>query len=244
MTITFTKTKVALAIVVAALLVPATAYATHVFDDVPDDKFYAGPVEWAFDNDITTGKSPTSFAPEDNVTRGESVTFLKRYNDNIVEPADTALQADIDNLTAQTYTQAEVDALLADKADTADIPATTVASAERNASLTLTTGNQTAVNTDIATAGPATLLVSAAIEADGDGGNDDNMNCNIDVDGTDGLRQSVSLDANTLDNAAVVTLSQAFPVAAGTHTVIVECNEGLGSGTFVESASLVVLAVD
>ncbi len=90
MTITLTKTKLAMAIVVAALLVPATAFANHVFDDVPDDKFYADPVEWAFDNNITTGKSPTSFAPEDNVTRGESVTFLKRYNDNIVEPADEA----------------------------------------------------------------------------------------------------------------------------------------------------------
>jgi S-layer family protein len=91
MTITLTRTKLALAILTVALLVPTTALATHVFDDVPDDKFYAGPVDWAATNNITTGKSPTSFAPDDNVTRGEAVTFLKRYDDNIVQPAFDAL---------------------------------------------------------------------------------------------------------------------------------------------------------
>ncbi len=93
MRITLTKSKLAIAVLAVAMLVPATAWANHVFTDVPDDKFYAAPVEWAFDNGITTGKTPTLFAPDDNVTRGESVTFLKRYNDNIVEPADAALQA-------------------------------------------------------------------------------------------------------------------------------------------------------
>jgi hypothetical protein len=93
MTITLTRTKLAIAVLAVVLLVPATAYATHVFDDVPDTAFYAGPVEWAFDNEITTGKSPTEFAPLDGVTRGESVTFLQRYNDNIVEPATIDLFA-------------------------------------------------------------------------------------------------------------------------------------------------------
>ena len=81
MTITITKWRLAFAIVTVALLAPATALATHIFDDVEDGKFYADPVEWAFTNGITTGKSPTIFAPDDGVTRGESVTFLKRYDD-------------------------------------------------------------------------------------------------------------------------------------------------------------------
>jgi hypothetical protein len=96
MTITLTKSRLGIAVLAVVMLVPATAWANHVFTDVPDDKFYAAPVEWAFDNGITTGKTPTSFAPDDNVTRGESVTFLKRYNDNIVEPADATLQAGVD----------------------------------------------------------------------------------------------------------------------------------------------------
>ncbi|RMH78398.1 MAG: hypothetical protein D6683_07640, partial [Actinomyces sp.] len=59
---------------------------------------------------ITTGSPAGSrtFKPEDPVTRGESVTFLKRYDDNIVQPglADKADAAD-------TYTKAEVDAAIA-----------------------------------------------------------------------------------------------------------------------------------
>lgn len=97
MTFTISKTKLAIATMAVIMLIPATAMATHVFDDVPDSRFYAEPVEWAFDNEITTGKTATTFAPDDNVTRGESVTFLKRYNDNIVEPAIAVLQDDIDS---------------------------------------------------------------------------------------------------------------------------------------------------
>lgn len=91
MTITISKFKLALAVFAVALIAPATALASHVFDDVPDGAFYADPVEWAYDNGITTGKSPTQFAPLDAVTRGESVTFLKRYDANIVQPALEAL---------------------------------------------------------------------------------------------------------------------------------------------------------
>ena len=96
MTIRLTKTQLAVvAIVVVALFLPATAVATHVFSDVPDDRFYADPVEWAAANLITTGTGPTTFEPDRNVTRGESVTFLKRYDDNIVQPALTAIRTDL-----------------------------------------------------------------------------------------------------------------------------------------------------
>lgn len=100
MTITITKARLALSILAIALLVPATAYATHVFDDVPDGAFYADPVEWAADNSITTGKTPDTFAPLDNVTRGESVTFLQRYHDNVAQPGIDAAQATADANTA------------------------------------------------------------------------------------------------------------------------------------------------
>lgn len=98
MTFTISKSRLAFAIVAVALLMPSTAMAFHVFDDVPDDKFYADPVEWAFDNGITTGKTSSTFAPDDAVTRGESVTFLKRYNDNVVAPTTMNLFASDTNL--------------------------------------------------------------------------------------------------------------------------------------------------
>lgn len=94
MTITIKKLHLAIAVAIVALVAPATALATHVFDDVDDDRFYADPVEWAASNGITTGTSPTTFEPDRGVTRGESVTFLKRYDDNIVQPALTKLTDD------------------------------------------------------------------------------------------------------------------------------------------------------
>lgn len=96
MTITLTKTRLALAILVAALLAPASAYAAQVFDDVADGRFFSDAVAWAYDNDITTGRSATTFAPDDSVTRGESVTFLQRYHENVAQPGRDELQAQID----------------------------------------------------------------------------------------------------------------------------------------------------
>ena len=83
------RTVPAAAIVVLALTGAAVAGATVAgFTDVDADRFYAGPVQWAKDNHITTGRTPTSFAPDAPVTRGEVVTFLKRFYDRfIVGPA-------------------------------------------------------------------------------------------------------------------------------------------------------------
>jgi hypothetical protein len=112
MTITITKTRLALAIVAFALLIPATAYATHTFSDVPDGEFYTDAVEWAFDNGITTGTTATTFEPDAGVTRGQNVTFAKRYDDNIVQPALTQINSDVDAAEATlVVVQAAVAAL-------------------------------------------------------------------------------------------------------------------------------------
>ena len=55
-----------------------SADAASNFTDVPANAYYAKAVAWAFANDITAGKSPTAFAPDDPCTRGQIVTFL--YN--------------------------------------------------------------------------------------------------------------------------------------------------------------------
>lgn len=91
------KLQLALAIVAVGVLLPATALANHVFSDVPDGRFYTNAVEWAFDNGITTGKTPTTFEPDSPVTRGENVTFAKRYDDNVVQPALDALGNDVNS---------------------------------------------------------------------------------------------------------------------------------------------------
>ena len=105
MTITIRRLHLAIAIVAVAMLVPATALATHVFSDVDDGRFFADPVEWASDNRITTGTNATTFEPDRGVTRGESFTFLKRYDDNITQPA-------LDNLSGDVATNAATAAAL------------------------------------------------------------------------------------------------------------------------------------
>jgi hypothetical protein len=50
------------------------------FDDVPADNYFTKAVAWAYEAGITTGKSPTVFAPYDAVTRVEFAAFLSRYD--------------------------------------------------------------------------------------------------------------------------------------------------------------------
>lgn len=97
MTIIISKTKLALG-VLAMVLIGATVVAAgdndNPFTDVPDvgsdgEKFYSAPVEWLWDNGLTTGSPAGSetFKPLDTLTRGEYATFNYRYDDNIVQPA-------------------------------------------------------------------------------------------------------------------------------------------------------------
>lgn len=48
------------------------------FDDVPDGQYYTDPVRWMVEEAITTGTTPTTFAPHETLTRAQFVTFLWR----------------------------------------------------------------------------------------------------------------------------------------------------------------------
>ena len=53
--------------------------AGEVFTDMPEEGNWAhAPIDWAFFNGITVGKTSTIFAPKAPCTRGEVVTFLWR----------------------------------------------------------------------------------------------------------------------------------------------------------------------
>lgn len=51
----------------------------HPFTDVKAGSYYAGYVAWGADNAIVKGVTPTTFAPELNVTREQMATFLYRF---------------------------------------------------------------------------------------------------------------------------------------------------------------------
>ena len=51
------------------------------FSDVPADSYFANAVAWAAANGVTEGVGNGLFAPDNNCTRGQIVTFLYRaYN--------------------------------------------------------------------------------------------------------------------------------------------------------------------
>ena len=49
------------------------------FADVSPGRYFSTAVAWAKEQDITTGTSASTFAPEDAVTRGQAAAFLYRY---------------------------------------------------------------------------------------------------------------------------------------------------------------------
>jgi hypothetical protein len=51
---------------------------SDVFDDVDTGTWYTDPVAWAWQNDIAGGKTETSFAPGDDCTQAQILTFLYR----------------------------------------------------------------------------------------------------------------------------------------------------------------------
>lgn len=49
-----------------------------IFTDVPSDEWYASPVAWAVEKNITNGTSSTTFSPGQNCTHAQILTFLYR----------------------------------------------------------------------------------------------------------------------------------------------------------------------
>ena len=70
-------------------LAPATP---HPFLDVVSG-WQQEPVSWLAESGITTGTSPTTFSPDDTVTRGQLATFFHRYKGSPAVTVDAASPA-------------------------------------------------------------------------------------------------------------------------------------------------------
>jgi hypothetical protein len=80
------KTSLVALLVAGALLVPLVVFASHQFNDVPDDHTFHNAIAWMADNGITVGCNPpanTNYCPEDFVTRGQMAAFMKRLHENL-----------------------------------------------------------------------------------------------------------------------------------------------------------------
>ncbi|MDG1365859.1 MAG: S-layer homology domain-containing protein [Acidimicrobiales bacterium] len=128
MTITISKFKFAMSVLALVLLGGGVAYAginDNPFVDVPDvgasdEAFYSEPVEWLWDNGLTTGTSATTFEPMRSVTRGEYATFNYRYDQNIVQPALEEIEenvatvaSDLANSTRVYFARVDADGTVA-----------------------------------------------------------------------------------------------------------------------------------
>jgi predicted enzyme related to lactoylglutathione lyase len=79
---------------------PEPASEDTAFSDVPAGKFYSRAVAWLAEKEITTGKTATTFAPDDPVTRGEMATFLWRYSG---EPEPASLDTPFTDVPAGKF---------------------------------------------------------------------------------------------------------------------------------------------
>lgn len=72
---------VALAAAIALSAAPVRAFAANpVFADVPESAWYHNDVYAAVKKGLVNGKTDTSFAPNDNLTKAEAVTLASRYH--------------------------------------------------------------------------------------------------------------------------------------------------------------------
>ncbi len=88
------KTTLAAVVVAILLAIPATLYASHQFNDVPNSHTFHEAISWMADNGITQGCNPpanTNYCPENPVTRGQMAGFMKRFYDNFVAGGGTGL---------------------------------------------------------------------------------------------------------------------------------------------------------
>lgn len=74
------------AVLVVGLTAPAHA-GIGGFHDVSASSYYARPVQWMINGEITTGTSPTTFSPDLPVSRGVAATFLWRMEGRPAAPA-------------------------------------------------------------------------------------------------------------------------------------------------------------
>ena len=90
------------------------------FSDTSPSAYYADGVNWMVNQGITNGTSPTTFSPNDPVTRGQLAAFLYRYAGS----PDPASQASFRDVSRGAYYAEAVDFLVSESITTGTSPST------------------------------------------------------------------------------------------------------------------------
>jgi hypothetical protein len=72
------RTAVIAAVMAALVAFPIGVFASHQFTDVPNSNTFHGDIDHVYDARITNGCTPTTYCPDDNVSRGQMAAFLER----------------------------------------------------------------------------------------------------------------------------------------------------------------------
>lgn len=73
------------------------------FTDVDSEDYFADAVQWAVDNGVTNGTSPTTFSPTSTVVRADAVTFLWRASGSPEPAAASSPFTDVTDPDAYYY---------------------------------------------------------------------------------------------------------------------------------------------
>ncbi len=73
------------------------------FTDVDSEDYFADAVQWAVDNGVTNGTSPTTFSPASTVVRADAVTFLWRASGSPEPAAASSPFTDVTDPDAYYY---------------------------------------------------------------------------------------------------------------------------------------------
>ena len=108
----FSRRQIGFLLVLALLLIPATALAGHQFTDAPNSNIFHNDISWLADKGITKGCNPpanTRFCPKNNVTREQMAAFMHRAEKQLgtryggAFETDTVLPNGTNNRIATTY---------------------------------------------------------------------------------------------------------------------------------------------
>jgi len=204
------------------MLVPATAFGSHDFTDVPDEHVFHSHISWLLDAGVTLGCNPPAndqYCPEDNVTRGQMAAFMKRLSEGNVVNAATAVTSD-DATRAETAASAD-DAALLSGMSVDDLKTLTFSAVELGAGLGVFTSPEAVMMTldfEVPVAGSILVTHSTSL---GMGVDPTAIAVVPSLDGCDPIFFDLSTFAevsseNRLANAAGVV---PFAVDAGSHTI-------------------------
>ena len=104
----FRRSVAVLGVIAVLVALPVAVSASHIFTDVPDSNMFHSNISNLYGSRITTGCSPTTYCPNDPVTRGSMAAFLNRglgraaADANLVDGDDWAtLDGDVAAATLQ-----------------------------------------------------------------------------------------------------------------------------------------------